>query len=407
MLTADLVRATVRSGVVRAQYVDPDDADLIARAAQLVALFADSVGQPRAELDDALDDLASDDPRPIVLRGLAKLLDDRSEWSAVAPLDPGDLRRRVFEAAAASHPVGTRRSAVHPVCRQDVLVQVASELGVEPQTVERALYADLREEHVLQTFDPLQPDELLHRYNLGIAQGVLLRARELRIDVKVRKPAQLRWIYRQLKFHQLMHRSTALPDGSWRLTIDGPASVLGGGQRYGLQMALLLPSVLRLDHWELEADVDWPEHGTVAFRLTPKQGLRATVRETGTWVSAEEKLLVERLRTAKTTWRVEPTAEVIELAGQDVLVPDLVMVCGATGRRVWVEIVGYWRRDWLVRRLELLAAHAPGNLVLCVSKRLKLDRDELGAAFSGVVEFGEVIPVPKLLAALEAVSAAQ
>jgi predicted nuclease of restriction endonuclease-like RecB superfamily len=404
MLTADLIRATVRKGEIKAQFVDTGDDATLERATALCALWSGAVGKQRGELDEALDDLASEDPRAMLVRGLAKLLDDRSEWGTSAPLDPVDLRQRVFEAAFARHPIGSGRSANHPDTRSAAIGAVAEALGVAPETVEEGLYADLRDEQRLEKYDPIEPEELLHRYNLGLAQAILIRAREMRVELRVDRPARLRWLFRQLKFCQLMHRTEALEGGRWRITLDGPASILGGGQRYGVQMALFLPSVVHTNDWLIEADIVWPHHGDVVFKLSPRDGLRASVRETGTWISAEEKQLVERINAGSSTWRAESCAEVLPLAGQDVLVPDVVLRCSKTQRVAYVDIVGYWRRDWLMRRAKLLEAHAPPNLIVCVSRKLRVDRETL--EIPGWVDFAEVIPMAKVLARAEIVGVA-
>ncbi len=401
MLTADLVRATVRSGVVKPAYVDPTNADLLEQAGVLCTTWQHGVGETRAAVDEVLEDLCAASQRHWLLRGLAKLLDDRSEWATESPLDPVELRRRVFERAFASHPVGSRRSAVHRVSRDDIVAAVADELGVPVADVEVGLYADLRDAQVLRSHETIAPDALLHRYNLALAQGVLLKATELRVTVRVDRPARLRWLYRQLKFRQLMHRTCRQPDGSWQITVDGPASVLGASQRYGLQMALFVPALLRLTSWSLEADVSWGRTPRALFRLDERAGLVGGPAATGTWISDEERALTAAINGRKGGWTAEPADEVLDLHGQDVLVPDLVLRHAATGREVFVEIVGFWRRDWARRRAALLAEHAPRNLVVCFSRRLRLERED--ADLDGWVEYAEVISAKKVLERAEVV----
>ncbi len=404
MLTADLVRVTVRKGQLRPRYVDPAATALHERAEQLVGFYERHQGLTRAELDESLDDLVGVDTEFAITRGLAKLCDDRATWETVAPIDPVELRRRVFELAAARHPVGTRRSTLHPVSRADVLEDVARELGVAPREVEVALYADLKAEQRLTSWRALDATALLHRYNVALAQGMLLRAHELRLRVAVRAPKRVRLLFRALKFHQLMHRASR--DGAdWVITVDGPMCLFQQSQRYGVQLANLVPSLLHLEKWSLEADVDWHKTGqALAFRLDPSDGLVSHTRARGTWRSSEEKLLVERLAKHKSGWRAERRAVLVDLDGRGVVVPDLVLTHPPSGREALVDIVGFWRRGYLERRAGLLAEHGPPNLVLCVSRRLVAGEKAAITDDVPVVEFAEVISIPKLVAAAEAVA---
>ncbi len=399
MLTTDLMRVAIRRGAIQPRYIDATDAVLLARAAERCALCEAHRDRRRESLDDAIGDLVGDAHDFAVTRGLAKLLDDRSEWGAGSPIDPVELRQRVFEAAASAWPVGTRRSALHPVSRDDVLARVADDLGMTPGQVDAAMYGDLKAEQRMIGHRPLAPDALLHRYNLALAQGVVLRADELRIEVDADRASRLRELFRHLKFRQLMHRTTKTADGAWRVVVDGPASLFACGQRYGLQLALFVPAVMLLDRWRIEADVRWRQADeTLTFSLSPEDGLVSHLRSKGTWVSQEEQVLTQRIDDHRSGWRVRRRAKVIDLGGEDVLVPDFT-VEHEDGRRAYVEIVGFWRRGWLERRVELLRRHGPPNLVLCVSRRLVTDRSDLEGL--DVVEFAEVIALGRFLEAVE------
>ncbi|MCB9520830.1 MAG: DUF790 family protein [Myxococcales bacterium] len=405
MLTAELVRATVRRGAIRPQYVHVD-AGLLETAEALCEMWCRHLGCRREELDEALDDLVGDETHFAIVRGLARLLDDRSTWETVAPCPPEDLRRAVFEAAAEARPVRTLPSLVG-TSRDVVLERAAASLGITVEVVERALYADLKAEQVLTSHESISARALLDRYNVALAQGVLLRARELRLTLSVDRPSKLRAFYRALKFHQLMHRSERV-EGGWRVTIDGPLSLFEQSSRYGLQMALLLTSILHLEDWQLEADVDWRGDGKLArLEVSPGDGLVATGHARGTWVTDEEtelrRRLVEAHERGRSPWKIVDEAEVLDLGGADVLVPDF-SLRDDRGREAHVELIGFWRRSYLERRAEALGRHGPPNLVLCVSKRLATASEVPAAAGIAVVPFAAVIPLAGFLEAVDRVA---
>ena len=80
MLTGDLLRARVTRTGVEPRLVDPDASELVATAADLIALHAAHVGLERGELKAALEDRAQAGDRLRFERGLAKLLEDRATF---------------------------------------------------------------------------------------------------------------------------------------------------------------------------------------------------------------------------------------------------------------------------------------------------------------------------------------
>src|SRR5690606_28242892 len=124
------------------------------------------------------------------------------------------------------------------------------------EQVEEALYADLKAEQRLVEVDLPEPRALLERYDLALAQAVLLRARQAVITMEGADPKRVRQLFRIVKFHRLMHRAERV-EGGLRIVLDGPLSLFRQTQRYGLQMALVLPSLAHAERWRLEADVAW------------------------------------------------------------------------------------------------------------------------------------------------------
>jgi hypothetical protein len=349
-----------------------------------------------------MDDLLADDRSHMVSKGFAKLLDDRAVWETASPLEPSELRRMVFERAAACHPVSATPDNTR-TWRGTVLQEVARETGMTVEAIEQAFYADLKDEQRMVSYKPMAPRDLLDRYNLALAQGVLLRAREMRLHVAVSRPQKLRQLFRWLKFHQLMHRAKRVSASRWDIVIDGPMSLFSQGQRYGVLMAQFLPAILLLDQWAIEADIQWPNHDqTLQFRLTPDDGLRTHLTEKGVWVSQEDKVLYERIN-AGSDWTASRDAEIMDLGGQDVVVPDLVLTRNRDQKKAFVEIVGFWRASWLERRAAVLRQHAPENLIVCISRRLAAGDKGEGFA-EDWIDYAEVIPLARILAQAEKIA---
>lgn len=422
MLTADLVRATLRSGALRPTFLRGKNDTARIWAAQLIALYERSSGRSREDVDADISDIIGDRPDFLLARGLAKLLDDRSEWSAEPAVDPELLRAELWDASfIAAKRVPAAATEPHPPAleggdarlakdirrrrtRADVIAEVCQKLQIDSKTLEETMFADHRSQEILQQFEAIEVDELLARYDVSLAQAVILRATELTLTLKKVTSGQLRALFRAMKFHQLLFDAERAEDGAWTIRVDGPLNILQRSGRYGLQLAQLVPTLLHFPKWSLEATLRWPGRDEpVVFELSDKDKLQPPGKLRGAWVSAEQELLVTRIQEANKGWEVVEDVEIVELDGREVLIPDVVLR-HSDGRQALVEVVGTWRREWLERRLALLREHGPPNLVLCVSRSLAARHNEEGALPGDVVVFAQVIPMGKVLAAAERVA---
>lgn len=376
MLTSDLVMARLYKGEIKPRFVDPRSEENLALAEQLIELFAAHRGQTRGELEAALAELRGTDTEFLLHRGLAKLLFDRTTIESGAQTPPEELREKVFGRAAERW---RRQGGQEAFVAAEVLAEVGAELGYGAEVIARWLYADLKDEQTLTAFEECTPEWLLHRYNVALAQGILLRATELVLHWPAADPRATRELFRRIKFFQLLHRLERGEEGGWRIVLDGPLSVFQSSGRYGLAMASFLPTLLHFEGWTLEAEVRFKKDraGTQAFRLSPGLGLRSHTRLAGQWRPEELSWLPGELAALDPEWLVEEDGDLLELDGGGLLVPDFVFRHRPSGTRVYLEVFGFWRRGALKTRLEQLRRHGPARLILAVSKALAASAEEL------------------------------
>ena len=91
-----------------------------------------------------------------------------------------------------------------PSFRDEIIQAVAAELKTEPPIVEASLFADLKSEQRLTQFKDITPERLLERYNVALAQSILLRSTGVDILIRGETPARYRQLFRQIKFHRLI-----------------------------------------------------------------------------------------------------------------------------------------------------------------------------------------------------------
>lgn len=181
MLKAELIRPRleIRNGQVWTRPI-PADYHYLTLATELTSLFRHFAGRSRGALAEALRDYEGDSLDYPVIRGLAAVLEARCTFGSDPPLSPADLRAALFRRG----PITFKHDLFSQTTREQVIAETASGYGLTAGQIETALFADLAEEQLLlDPGEPLAPGDLIARYNLELARGLLYWAREMRIRV--------------------------------------------------------------------------------------------------------------------------------------------------------------------------------------------------------------------------------
>ncbi len=407
MLTGNLVRVRYAKQRIVPYYIDADDPNWLAAAERLLELFRGREGRTRGELEEDLADAFGDEGGQLVYRGLGKLLEDRCEFEVVSGQPPEKLREAVFRAAAEARRGGQSPADEGAVARilsfdrEDVLGRVAEELGMAAQDIDRGLFADLKGEQRLIRFKDISAERLLQRYNVALAQAVLLRSTRVHAAIRDEPPARYRQLLRLVKFHRLICEVERTGDRCYLLHLDGPLSLFSATQKYGLQLALFLPAVLLCRDFEINAELAWgPQRRPKTFTLTPADRLVSYLPDSGTYVPPELGMFVELFRKKVETWDIAEETEVFPL-GDGFWVPDFRLTHRASGRAVYLEVLGFWRKSSAELHLQRLRRHAAEPFLLAVSDGLHIDEAELEGLAAGVHRFRQM-PLPDEVARLAA-----
>lgn len=402
MLTGKMVRVRYARDRIVPHYLDTASETWREVAERLLELFRGQTGRTRGELEQEMTEAFGDDPGQLVHQGLAKLLEDRCEFEVVSGHPPEKLRAAVFRAAAArrlADPGPDTAAVLAPVDRSAVVNQVAEELGLVPEVVEGGLFADLKSEQRLMAFRNISVEHLLERYNVALAQAVLLRATAVHVTVRNEPPQRYRQLLRQVKFHRLLCEMERVGPDAHILHLDGPLSLFSATQKYGLQLALFLPAVLLCRDFELKAELSWgPQRKRKFFILTPGDGLVSHYPDSGMYVPAELGMFVEMFRKRVADWEIIEETEVFPLGG-GFWVPDFRLIHRASGRVVLLEVLGFWRRTSAERHLGLLREHVREPFLLAVSDQLHIEEAELEGLPAGIHRFRNM-PLPDEVARL-------
>jgi predicted nuclease of restriction endonuclease-like RecB superfamily len=374
VLTADLVRARRQGSEL---LVPPLSPKLRPRALELAAAFLDlaeaCLGATRAELEESFAQLEVRANEHKLALGLRKLVEDRIEFETASEHEPRALRGELFAAAA------RERKALSDTegWQRDVfLAREAAQRGLAPDALLRALYADLRGAQVLLGMDKPSPEQLVDGYDLAQQQAVLLRATQLVVSVRCRDAYAYRELFRKLKFFRLLHSIEPRADGGYRIVIDGPFNLFSASTKYGLGLALSLPALLACDEHCISASLRWGKERTpMTFKIEGKAN-RAVGREAAR-LPDEVEALLSRFEALGSCWRAEATGEILEVPGTGLCVPDLRFVHGETGELAYLEVLGYWSREAVFRRVDLVTRGLSARVLFAVSSRLRVSEEVL------------------------------
>ncbi len=342
----------------------------------LIACFQAAHGKTQGELERQLLDLEGDATDYRVKRGLAYIIKSNfCTFEVVSPLEPPMLRERVFALAAKS--VASREST------GATLSKIADELSQELERevlleqVLAGLYADLSENKILTQFDVPSPVDILNRYNLSQVQGIFYKASQLVLNAHRNVPGEYKLLFRYLKLFQLMAYIEGDADHGFTITVDGPTSLFNPSTRYGLAIAKLIPALLHVTKWSLSAtlqtrDVYTDTWKTGRFTLNSECGLVSHYSKGKPYDSMLEASFADKWDALKTDWVLEREVDLIPIPGS-VMIPDFRLV-HPDGREFLLEIVGYWRPEYLQKKFSQVRRAGCDNLILAISERLNLEK---------------------------------
>jgi predicted nuclease of restriction endonuclease-like RecB superfamily len=400
VLTADLVSVRRRGDELRLLPTDEERRDLIRMVASALLDEARArVGQPRDNVEGALREVAdtfAEDRR--LAAAVGKLVRDGLLFQESDPQMALDLRRDLFGRAAQARRAGQ-------LDRARLLDEVAADRGVTAAAIEDALFADRSGAQRLLAIESPSPAALADGFAQAEAQAVLLRATKVVAQVRAADAASYRHLFRALKFLRLLPVITRGADRhGYSIEIDGPLSLFQAGAKYGLQLALALPAIAACDAWAIEADVRWgAERRPARFRLS---GHSAGGTSLPPAIPDELAAFVEAFERADTGWRIDREPAVLDLPGAGLCVPDLAFERASDGARVFLELLGFWSREAVFRRIDLVRAGLPHRILFAASKTLRVSEALLDESPTAALYiFTRAIAVRSVLRHLETLAA--
>ncbi len=450
LLTSDLLVTHISYGKIKPTYAS-FDTETLELAKLLIETFEQHVGKPYGDLLSELEGLEEMNYR--FIRGLAQLLGRRTVIETDAAVDPTSAREAVFEACGGM--------ALSTQEREAALEKAAEKFQVSAPELEEALWADLEENQVLKSFEPISPAELLRKYNISLTQTLLFKA----VDMDIRITGNYQNILWRILKTGLMYtledeRETGeeveegeekkagkgKKTGSGKKTkegvhlhLDGPASLFKMSERYGNSFARLFPVLLRSGNWELKAGILHKgyqgkrilefalDSSEKAFMLPVAAEPEYPETKTGFEASASGTLLGEARAGYETEEGIPeegmetPEKECItydsavekifgglKLGSWEIRREPTVLKAGKyafvpdfalerDGTVVYLEIVGFWTSEYLKKKIEKLK-EVREPVILLINRKLKCSEKDFPAR--DVIFYEKKIPVNEVMQVL-------
>jgi predicted nuclease of restriction endonuclease-like RecB superfamily len=360
MLPTNLLSVWKRKGTIQPRFARASADNLIV-AKTLIETYTHGVGKKKYALKSIGEELEDKGYDFHLVRGLSLLLDRRSIFKCANQTNPPELRRKLFRETEKTGPATNHNK------RKTIIEKVAFETKISVQELEESMYADLESELTLNNFDPLTPQELLEKYNLSLAQTLLFDSTELKFTVSGNwqniffKAKRLGLIYEAYK-----------SNGFW-VKIDGPASLFKLTRRYGTAIAKLLPALIANQEWTVEAKIFWKLTNTIydfkleSWKHSPLFGKQKITEK---FDSLVEKDFASRFKALNSEWQLKREPEPV-IAGQQVIIPDFSFE--REGSKLYMEVVGFWTKEYLLRKIVKLKK-TKEKILVAVDENLLCER---------------------------------
>jgi predicted nuclease of restriction endonuclease-like RecB superfamily len=330
--------------------------------------------------------------------------------AGIVDLDSFQIRKHLFEESSArGYPLTDHE-------RNEIFNSVSSKMRVSRDIIVREMWADLEENMILHQFVTLEPEKLIAWYNLSLMQTLLFNCTNLEFNIQggYNWKRVLRAVKRLGLMYNLHYRQKEGPRGSQSepqgqkirqdihnpanrnslhtvneydnnnllCSIDGPLSIFKLTDRYGTSIAKLLPSIIVTGNWSLKASI---------VRKTATMGKKIyefiSTSAESTSLPSENDLIVydndniKNTASERLSYSASPSADSFDsnveqkfalkfkqfsngwnlirepnpliVSNGKGFIPDFVFE--KYGIRIYLEIIGFWTNDYLVRKIQKIA----------------------------------------------------
>jgi predicted nuclease of restriction endonuclease-like RecB superfamily len=399
MLPSNLFSAKIRKGNVRPNYLSLNEGS-ISLAKQIIGIFEQSVGKKKAFLFESLAELEAKGLADFkAIRGIATILDRRCNYIVDSKVEPMSARAMVFEEAS-------KRKIATVQEKHQLLVELSSKMknNLNPDELEESLFKDLEDEQILSSFEEVEPSLVVKSYNLSLAQTALFKSMNMEFNAS----GNWKRIFRNIKRFGLMYSVEKTAADGYTVSLDGPLSLFKMTERYGTSLAKLLPTIVSGDSWNFKADlIDRKKNNRILHfeednNSAPEfASLFAYEEQQPLFDSSVEEKFASKFNSLNTGWLLQREPEPL-VAGRHVLIPDFSFE--KYGHKIFMEIVGFWTKEYIERKLSKLASLSPETeIIVALNENLRCSESKLSEIKAVMIlPYSKDVPLEPIISHLKA-----
>jgi predicted nuclease of restriction endonuclease-like RecB superfamily len=407
MLPIELLRIHISGKMNQIRPVFCDDESELSLPSKIIKMYEEMAEKKvsKADVDENVSKIEAKYTDYKLVRGLCHLLEQRCVYASytssnITFFENGNnntnnavyLRRNIFEESSRiGYPVTENE-------RKYILQKVAIKNNLTIDELELAMWNDLDKNKYLKNFDSLTSLQLVVWYNISILQTVLFNCVKLEFSVyggfnwkkilrKIKQLGLMYFLYNEPNLQLTSNNQTNNQDMLLGInndnkiicTVDGPLSIVRLTDRYGMAMAKLIPLIIFTERWSIDAtilrksmkgikktynfqlsnrDKDLPifdaSYNTSQTHLQSESdseiGLSFDKYIMDSFDSNVEKKFMDKFLAFSTDWQISREPDPLILSDGKAFIPDFVFK--KHGVKVYLEIVGFWTKDYLKRKLE-------------------------------------------------------
>lgn len=380
-------------------FLDPGNGAVREKVSRMSTELREFEGERLTDAEEAVAQMMTRDKKEEDRRLRAELLRAVASSRMInlpASVDPEEIRKEIFTTAwTKGYLAATPDIDLFSVDRESVLQTVATNLQVEPALLDEAMFADTAGERRL-VFPPAgnrqAVAEAIRTLNRERLRLMLRKAVRLTLRIPARTHGrvayvELLWGAKRLG---LMIETT---QASEMLTMEvaGPHALFARTAMYWnrlFQFALLV-----LEH----AGRDWSLKAELLDRAVNRPGdvrnlvldassspffFRENPESPAPLRSGDEEAFQKYFTKNAPHWNLVYEGALVPLgsgARKLLMVPDFVARSSRSSTEVLVEIIGFWRRDYLEKKIEKVRLIGDRKLFLIVNSKLSVSREDLVA----------------------------
>ncbi len=375
--------------------LDPNDQQLCREVGKIFRELNDCVGKPLREVTEKIEEAniseATESVRKL-RREIAEYISESFENELPDNLSPADIRKYVFSSVwDKGHGFITSDGGLFMPTSDEIFCNAEKYFNLQPKIVDKYFFGDIPEEKLLKIKPDLiktEPGVIIKALNNRRLKWKLRKsiALKLTIPVFIEKNSPYTRIIWSLKKCHLMYDAVQIGN-DLVFNVTGPYGLFMHTTIYGNRLAQLIEMLVQniLCKWKVQVDILNSKYANAKSENIETLILDNSMSDlfacqgdvTDEFKSSDEEAFMRYITKYSSELDASYEGTIIPLktdAGKSVgfLIPDFVIVNRNNSEKYFIEIVGYWREEYLQKKIERIKLLKDKKMILIVNRNLNL-----------------------------------